>query len=534
MTRPTRIKPGGVGVFANDAQLDRVQAFGSSHRVDPEELKEVGNVYIVETVDGVPTVDITLDTNEYASVKTIATLANKQRDYGWVFVKPNASTGTSVTVDSGEYFMNEMLYSLTAAADVALSTDILALTATQKQIVVLSVKPSGSSSSITKTLGTAFTTDTVAAATTNTPVTPAGELKVAEIQIENGQTTITQDYIRITHDLVSVVEKDFETAYVDFSVPVKETGDSTTADAITRTQYVENAYVNRYDFNYTADGVATENFSLETDNKRWFLNTCSNIVCDRFVTTAGANQAYTLTQTPVKAYTTYTTCLYVGVYDTVTDTWTELTETTDYTVSGTTLTLIADRGAGKIAKARYTAAAGGRFFKILPKTKENYPYPAGGLKGGQLEIYLSDDASNKVQRIQGINGSLELTRDALYEIGAKKSYGRPLQLPVPVTLNIETTASDLEDFARLCGKTFATVKELSSSDFLKNLDVTIKLYRDDDVKRAKLPVNSRKPLKTITINNISITEDGGEVRVDSNMTQTYAARADNLTWASYI
>ena len=61
LTKPTRIQHGGVGVYLHDKQADRIQTFGSSTALNTEDIKEVGNKNIVEVVDGIPTIDVTLD-----------------------------------------------------------------------------------------------------------------------------------------------------------------------------------------------------------------------------------------------------------------------------------------------------------------------------------------------------------------------------------------------------------------------------------------------------------------------------------------
>src|SRR5574343_244198 len=266
MTKPTRIKHSAAGIYFNDVQVDRGTSFGCSSALNTEELKEIGNVIIVEIIDGIPTVDITLDSNEYGSVKTAAALANKCFDYGWTQAAPHASSGQYVTVCSGDYFIDERRYTLAADSDVSLVSEIAALTAGQRNIVCLSIDSAGT---ISKNAGTP---------TTGTPTATAdasltGDLKLAEIYLYSGLATITDDYILNLHKQITLDVNDYEYAKVDVTLPVKEVGDNTTTDAIVRTAYIENAFCNRIDMTFNTGGVSTSTFGMESDNKRWFLGT---------------------------------------------------------------------------------------------------------------------------------------------------------------------------------------------------------------------------------------------------------------------
>lgn len=76
----TRITYRGSKLFVNDHQIDRATAFGSTTGLTKEDIFELGNAGLVEVVDDIPNVDITLDSNDYGSIKTIALLAGKDPD----------------------------------------------------------------------------------------------------------------------------------------------------------------------------------------------------------------------------------------------------------------------------------------------------------------------------------------------------------------------------------------------------------------------------------------------------------------------
>lgn len=523
-----RIKSASVAVFADDTQLDRLQAFGVSSRLNSEDVREIGNLDIVEVVDDIPQVEITADSNQYGSVKTLAKFAGK--NYNWSTVVVTLATSGSVAVSSGYYFINEMLYTKAAASTHTITAPA---SANQKRIDTISIATNGT---VTVTAGTPTTGTPVA------PATPAGNLKLAEVQSNANASAeaVPMTYLNILncHDEVSLALKDFEFASVDFVVPVKEQGDNTDVTyGITRSMYVADAFVNRYDAAFSVNGAATENYSLESDNKTWFLNAAGTIYVDRFKGN-GTTSGFTLTCTPttrdngndlIKCYK----------YNSTTGVYTTLVEGTDFTVTAKALELSAAPLAAETVVARYGTndcpLSGQPFFKRVPDEVDPHPVIAGGLRHGQVEVYLSDDTANHVLRLQSVTISSSLTRDALYEIGHKRAYDRPLQFPIPITVQVEALASDLREFARLCGKNFSTANELSIDQFLKNLDLTVKVYREDDVVRSTAPEVQSKPLKTITITNVSLTDENFEIRTEGNGTSSFGLKANsNLTVAGII
>jgi hypothetical protein len=518
---PNRIKSASVAVFANDTQLDRVQAFGVSARLDSEDLREIGNLDIVEVIDNVPTVDITLDINQYGSVKALRKMSGQNYDNGTMTVNLQYASG-SVLVSSGYFYIGEVKYTKTTTTAIAVSASPGSF---QKRIDTIYVTSGGTATSV---CGTAVSGAAVPAA----PAAPAGALVLALVQRNTNVSSaaIDMSYLNILNmnNSATVLLKDFEFSSCDFTVPVKETGDNTDLTyGITRTMNVEKAYVNRYDASFSVNGLATESYSLESDNKSWFLNTASNIWVDRFVG-SGAS-AFTLSYTPItrdngnKTLKAYKFARATGVY-------TNLVEGTDYTVAGAALTTTATVAVTDTLVVRYPAAsvpaASQPFFKRVTEPTEAHPGIAGGLKHGQVEIYLSDAATTHVLRLQSVSISATLAREALYEIGHKRAYDRPMTFPIPITIQVEALSSDLAEFARLCGKTFASATELSIDQFIKNLDLTVKIYREDDVIRSTAPDIQSTPLKTITINEVSVTDENLDVRVDGNATQTFGLKAN--------
>lgn len=503
--KATRVRYNGTAPFIDDTQANRVQALGSSSRLTTEDMKELGTLNIVEIVDDVPQVDISIDQNENGTNDLLALFANKGYGCNVVAIASGGAIGIdSVKVLPGSYYINgERIF-----------FEGTQLTISGSTAMKVYLKPEVSGGAVSKVAATGGTLPTGAiqiATIANTAVT-GGVIRQADI-------TDDRTFSEITH-------LDYELAYVDIFVPVKQSGDGTD---VKRTMYTEKAYVNNIDFNFATSGVATVSYRLETDNKRWFLNDSAQIIVNQFKASA-SQTTLTLTHTPNDlANGNKLLCLYKN--------GTKLTEGTDFTVTGTTATLTVAAAAGDLLKARYTSATGGNFFSPVPIAETPHPELAGGLKQGQIELYLSDDANNRVARIQSSRLSLPLTREQLAELGSLKPYDRPMQLPVNVSVSLELRDSDLEMMARFAGYTsLASVDEIALEDLVKNMGLTIKLYRDSDVKRDKLPVGhpDKFPIKTFKVQNLIPQSESWDVRVDSDATQSFEFMAHNLTISDKI
>jgi hypothetical protein len=496
--KPTRVRYSGVGAFIDDVQANRIQALGSSSRLTTEDMKELGTLNIVEIVDDVPQVDISIDQNENGTNDLFALLANKPFGCQVVAVPTTSAVGSNaVKVLAGVYY--------TAAGHpiVFEGTTISNFPTGVGQSVYLKAEVSGGATAKVGVTGGSV---------------PAGSITLAVV---SGSATVKQADIIDSRTFSTVSHTDFELANVDIFVPVKQSG---SGDVVKRTMYMEKAFANNIDFNFQTSGVVTASYRLETDNKRWFLNTAAQIIVDNYKAAGAGTMA--ISQTPNQlANSNY-------MLDVIKN-GSPLKEGTDFTVSagGKTITFTVALTAGDLIKARYTASTGGGFFSPVPATENPHPELAGGLKEGQIEIYLSDDTTNRVTRVQSARVSLPLSREQLKELGSIRPYDRPLQLPLNVSVTLEIKDSDLEMMARLTRKNLATATEIALEDLVKDMGLVIKLYRESDVIRAKLPAGhpSKYAIKTFTINNLIPQNENWDVRVDSDASQTFEFMAHNLS-----
>jgi hypothetical protein len=497
MAKASRVRYSGSAPFVDDAQVNRVQALGSSSRLTTEDMKELGTLNIVEIVDDVPQVDVSIDTNENGTNEVLGLLANKGYGCQVVAVPTVTAVGSNkIKVRPGSYYAkgNRVLFE---GAELTVS-------GTTAQVVYLQPEVSGDKVSIGASV-------------------PAGAVKLADVTPVGG--IVKQADIVDARSFHEIKELDFELAKVDIFVPVKQSG---SGDNVARTMYMDRVYVNNIDFGFQVNGVASASYRLETDNKRWFLNDSAQIVVDEFkATTTGA---LTLSQTPNQ--------LANGNYMLkVTHNGNDLVEGVGYTVTAGTKSLtITGIAIGDLVKVRYTSATGGRFFAPVPALEEPHPELAGGLKEGQVELFLVDkdgvvDAT-RTPRVQSARVSLPLTREQLDELGSSYPYERPMQLPVNVSVSLELKDSDLELMARFSGyDNLNNVDEIALDDLVKNKGLLVKLYRETDVKRAKLPAGhpDKYAIKTFYIKNLIPQSESWDVQVDSDASQSFEFLAHNLT-----
>jgi hypothetical protein len=165
-------------------------------------------------------------------------------------------------------------------------------------------------------------------------------------------------------------------------------------------------------------------------------------------------------------------------------------------------------------------------------------------------------------RLQNVTFTANLTREALKELGHLNPYTRTLTLPIQFTVSIDTTASDLKNYAVFAGKSSkfeeGTLTDINITDlFAKdNLAVVIMVYQQNDTEAGGNGLDRKVnapdmfgdeffndgikgqytstdgslteyPLKTIIAQNLRITDEAYSLALGSNATQTFAFRGTN-------
>jgi hypothetical protein len=181
------------------------------------------------------------------------------------------------------------------------------------------------------------------------------------------------------------------------------------------------------------------------------------------------------------------------------------------------------------------------------------PTSASEVRIGDYELSL---------RLQSVSISADLTREPLKELGHLNPYARPLTLPIEFTVDIETTAGDLELFAKLAGKgsKYATgqLTDIDLADLLAkdNMRIVVQVYQQTDEEAGGTGVNRKVlssdmfgdeyfvdgqrgvytatdgslreyPLKSIIVSDLRPTDEEYSLSQGDNATQSFSYRGTN-------
>lgn len=210
------------------------------------------------------------------------------------------------------------------------------------------------------------------------------------------------------------------------------------------------------------------------------------------------------------------------------------------------------------------------YFTALSDGDSTRPEDVGALRQGQVEIYLVDPTSDPgssyeiALRLSSVTITASLTREALNELGHLKPYSRPLTFPTEITTAVETTAGDLEAWSKFAGKESeydaGTLNDITIDHLLSKDDLTlvVMVYQQTDEEAGGTGSNRKVltsdmvgteyfvrgdrstyaalnpaspereyPLKTVVVPNLKITDEGYNNSVGSNATQSYSFRSTN-------
>jgi len=495
---------GSQSVWCNGNVLYRVQTLGSTTTFTSEDIFELGHLDIVDVVDDVPAVAVTLNTNDFGDVKTMAILSQ---------VVPAKLAMSSTATDNN-------------ANLVVVSGTQLAETSTYLHGACLA------------------------------------------------------DFAIVCGALPGV----------SIWAPVQEECDlGTLANNVDQTLYMDEVFVNSLEFGYTTGANATENYGAETDQKMWLLNdgrfvnweefdgddftggTPDEVTLSTAVTTlsdgnpgflrsdVNGNRAVTFYDDATNEMTNYQVVAGVAatagmfVYNSIGD---KLYKPTDLTISGT-----GDKVFALYAAAEYGAGTSNAYFTALSDASR--PEGIAAIRQGQVEIYIvsdSDTSYTNAWRLTGCTITSDLTREPLAELGHLGPYDRPLTLPVPITVTIDTTAGDLEHWARFADK-YAdfeadTLDDLSLADLMREEDLKLVVkvfyqtdeeaggtgssrtvvtgsdligeeYFSDGVKGIYSNGNTERALKTIVVEHLKMTDEAYTLDMGTNATQTFGFRSTN-------
>lgn len=489
-------------VWADGEVLYRVQSLGSTTTFTSEDIFELGHLDIIDVVDDVPAVAVTLNTNDFGDVRTLAILAQLPAVKRDMSATATSNTGNLV---SG--------------------------------------------------------------------VTPIHGVSLADFAITCGNLP-----------------------GITIWAPVQEECDlGTLANNIDQTLFLDEVYVNSLEFSYTTGANATENYGAETDNKMWLLNDGAYV--NYFATVSGGASLITgsITSFDFSAigYDTNTTiptlsngnpaflrktkdgAPAVSFYDA------DANEKTNYEVvagvAAAADTFVFDESTGILhfPTGGTPVVAAGDIVELI-YAADMYSDPmntyfamntgkansdVGALRQGQVEISIIDGADTSAAwRLTGVTISADLTREPLTELGHLGPYDRPLTLPIPITVTVDSTAGDLENWAKFAGQMTnyqsGALDDIDLNDLMNKDDLIlmVKVFEQTDEEAGGTGANRRVntdsvigdqqfldgalqaaytlgvreyALKTIIVKNLKITDEGMTLDVGANATQTFGFRANN-------
>lgn len=473
MAKRNRIIYASQSVRCNGHLLYRVQTLGANTTFTSEDLFELGHLDVVDVVDDVPAVAVAIDTNDFGSVETMAALA-----------------GMNITVMSGA------------------------------------------------------------------PTASTGYLRSPSSCTGSG----TLYYHGVALEDFTICEG------VAIWAPVQDESKlGTLDDDIEMSMFMDKVYVNSVTLTYNVGANATENYAAETDNKMWLMNNAKFVSQEEWdLASATVSGGYALALglgagNPVPqlsdckyAFLAYTDESAEGVevktssdregtiYEVdVDDAGVAVANKFIYDPSAQELLLPTNAASlwtsDITIKVRYAAPAYAdtanavgvntadrvyaKYFELIssaaapdyPSTL--YPEGVGGLRQGQIEVYVVDPNSvstnadwDNMWRLQTVTITATPTRTPLQELGHLEPYARPMNFPVEVTTAVTSTAADLENFARFCGKQWSTYDPDQSGT---GLDLTLNhlMAKEDLILVVKIYEQTDKDAGGVGWNRKALLED---------------------------
>jgi hypothetical protein len=481
-----------------------VQTLGSTSTLASTDVFELGHLDIIDVVDDVPAVAVTLNTNDWGDVKTLATLAQ---------LPPAKATMSGTAVDANANLVSGATYLHgVCLADFA---------------IVCGNLPGVSLWA---------------------PV--QSECSIGTLD-DNIDQTLYMDELFINN--------------LEFGYTTGANGTENYAAETDQKMWLLNTgkYVNWEEKTYgttlsgsftIANGVKIATFS---DNSIGFLRTAAN--GGRGITYYDFSEN-TMTTYPVVSGTTAVSGSFAINYP-----WLVAPADGPYTVyvPAEITPAASDKVFALYSADGYVAAMGNSYFDVLDDI--NRPDMIGAIRQGQVEVYLvsaSDTTLDNAWRLTGCTITSALAREPLAELGHLGPYDRPLTMPVPITITINATAGDLSHWSRFANRYSEyeanTMKEIDLADLMAydELKLVVKVFAQTDELAGGATGSNRKvatgsaligqtrfvdgvlgtyaaanereyALKTIVVEHLKMTDEAYSVDMGTNATQTFGFRSTN-------
>jgi len=600
MARRNRIIYPSNSVWANGNVLYRVMTFGSTTTFNTEDIFELGQLKVIDVVDDSPTVAVTIETDEFGSLSNLYHLTNIEFDN--VVTADAISSNGHLTVVSGigSSATNIAYYHGVTLTDFGLSGC-----------------ETGSSVEIW-----------------------------APIQSECSLGT-ANDEIDQTMYLPRVFINSLEFTYTAGANAAENYGGETDS----KFWFVNDGrFVSNEEFVYTAAGDLTtvdpndgvtggSGFATDVTNATVFIGLDEGATPAQLVSIRSTGQLAFLrfdalgnpavryfnasTKTSIEIAVEAGTAAVAGAYayNSATN---ELFDPTDLT-SNADFGITEGKEAGDILFVVYAANAfasvfadlsgaaqatrGGdagqtatrrdaQYFAPIEVDDAAKPEDVGAVRQGQIEIYLIDkdivatdgDRDDELAlRLTSVTITADLTREPLFELSHLRPYDRSLTFPIPFTVTVETTATDLTEYATFASKktgiVAGTTDDISIFDFMtaqNRLDLVVHIYQQTDEEAGgvgslrrvliremvgdeyyqrgaqfnyydgaaddpdgdpsgsptEIPAvptkdntHRERPLKTVIAKDLRITDEAYNLTLGENASQTYGFRGTNRIFA---
>ena len=211
----------------------------------------------------------------------------------------------------------------------------------------------------------------------------------------------------------------------------------------------------------------------------------------------------------------------------------------------------------------YGTGAEDHYFRALADLNEPTRIDIGAVRQGQVEIYIVDPNGAGTEfenawRLTAVTITSDLTREALAELGHLGPYDRPLTFPIPITATVDSTAGDLENYAKFAGKVFdSSLDDIGLKDFINEEDLilVVKIFAQTDeeaggsaggrtvssdsvlvgkqgfldgtLQSAYSAGGQEYALKTIVVDHLKMTDEAYTLDLGANATQTFGFRSTN-------
>ena len=333
----------------------------------------------------------------------------------------------------------------------------------------------------------------------------------------------------------TITQADFENAITDVTMAIREQG------TFRRSIYIPNCYLTSFDFSYSVDGVATENYSLLGDvdydaYHAWkdvhvYIGSYSSITSTTGFVISGTN-----------ALAGNYAGLQASVNNIVVATGSQITiatsgNNTHVYWSGTVSSGVASGDRFRLVSYKSTADD---FTTKLSAAGLGVPGYAG-IFGRQVKIYLGDSTVtaadvDKMLRVQSVTINGDLSREELKELGNSRIVNKRLNTPLRLTCSVDVAESDLEHYAKLIGSqdsvwtTFSGIKYadgaggllMNTSQIGRNAKLIVNIYKE----RTDNPTTI---MKTITMSGLYMTSKSRDASATARGTVSIGFQGSYLT-----